>query len=48
MKNEVMDLKERMTGYIGGFGWRNTRGNGVIIISKSKIKFKRYKTVTSL
>lgn len=30
--------------------WRekHSGGNGVIIILKSKIKFKRYKTVTSL
>lgn len=48
MKNEVLNLKERMTGYIRGYGGRNTQGDGVIIISKGKIKFKRYKTVTSL
>lgn len=26
MKNEVLNLKERMTGYIGGYGGRNTQG----------------------
>lgn len=45
-EKEVISLKERLVGCIGGFGRRNTK-RILVYNSKTKIHFKRYKTVSS-